>query len=112
MSLVEKVANKLFLINNGNELYNGSLSGIYQTFGKKIIIELQLESHIDETTFQYLNGVESVNYIDDLRVKITYGQKTLMKNVLHDLTKVDGICDITSHKPDLHEIFLQLVKKQ
>jgi len=31
MSLVEKVANKLFLINNGNELYNGSLSNLYQT---------------------------------------------------------------------------------
>jgi ABC-2 type transport system ATP-binding protein len=112
MSLVEKVANKLFLINNGNEIYNGSLSDLYQTFGKKIIIELQLKSHVNETTFQYLNGVESVNYIDDLRVKITFGQKTDLNNVLLDLTKVDGICDITSHKPNLHEIFLQLVKKQ
>jgi hypothetical protein len=26
------------------------------------------------------------------------------------LVKVEGICDITSHKPDLHEIFLQIVK--
>ena len=110
MPLVEKVANKVFLINNGKELYNGSLSGIYQTFGKKQIIELQLESPVNETSFQKLNGVESVNHIDDLRVKITFGQKTNLKNVLHELTKIEGICDITSHKPDLHEIFLQLVK--
>ena len=111
MALVEKVANKLFLINNGNEIYNGSLSGLYQSFGEKIIIELQLESPFNEATFQYLNGVESINSIDSLHVKITFGQKTNLKNVLHDLTKVDGICDITSHKPDLHDIFLQLVKK-
>lgn len=48
MPLVEKLANKIFLINNGQELYNGTLQGIYQAF--------------------------------------------------------------TSHKPDLHEIFLHLVK--
>lgn len=112
MSLVEKLANKIFLINNGNEVYNGSLSGIYQSFGEQIIIELQLESPISETTFQFLNGVESVHSIDDLRVKITFEQKTNLKSVLNDLTKVDGIRDITSHKPDLHEIFLQLVKKK
>jgi ABC-2 type transport system ATP-binding protein len=34
MSLVEKIANKLFLINNGEELYYGSLSGIYNVFGE------------------------------------------------------------------------------
>jgi len=112
MLLVEKLANKIFLINNGNEVYNGSLTGIYQMFGEKIIIELQLESPVNETTFQNLNDVESVTSIDDLRVKITFSQKAVMKNVLHDLTKVDGICDITSHKPDLHEIFLQLTKNK
>jgi ABC-2 type transport system ATP-binding protein len=110
MPLVEKIANKVFLINNGEELYNGALSGIYQTFGKKQIIELQLESHINEFTFQNLTGVESVTLIDDFRVKITFGQIPNLKSVLYELAKVEGICDITSHKPDLHEIFLHLVK--
>lgn len=112
MPLVEKIANKLFLINNGEEVYNGSLSGIYQSYGDKIIMELQLESPYSENAFQCLNGIEHVQSIDDQRVKITFGQKTDLRAVMHDLTKVDGICDITSHKPDLHEIFLQLVKKQ
>ena len=109
MSLVEKIANKVFLINNGEEIYYGSLSGIYQTFGKKRFIELQLESPVDAYTFQNLTGVESVTLIDDLRVKLTFGQ-TDLKSVMYELAKVEGICDITSHKPDLHEIFLQLVK--
>ncbi len=110
MPLVEKIANKVFLINKGMELYNGSLSGIYQTFGKKQIIELQLESPVNESTFQQLSGIENVSIIDDLRVKLTFGQTTDMKSVLNQLAKVEGICDIRSHKPDLHEIFLQLVK--
>ncbi len=110
MSLVEKLVNKIFLINKGEELYNGSLSGIYQTYGKKLLIELQLESHINETTFQNLNGVESVTLIDDSRAKLTFGQKADLKSVMYELTKVEGICDLTSHKPDLHEIFLHLVR--
>jgi ABC-2 type transport system ATP-binding protein len=110
MPLVEKLANKIFLINNGEELYNGSLTGIYETYGKKLIIELQLESHINETTFQNLNGVESVTFINDLRAILTFGQKVDLKSVMYELTKVEGICDLTSHKPDLHEIFLHLVR--
>jgi ABC-2 type transport system ATP-binding protein len=110
MSLVEKIANKIFLINNGTELYNGTLSGIYQTFGKKQIIELQLESPVNESALQNLTGIESVNIIDDLRVKLTFGPLTDMKSVLSQLVKIEGICDVTSHKPDLHEIFLQLVR--
>ncbi len=112
MSLVEKLANKIFLINNGNEVYNGSLAGIYQSFGEKVIIELQFESPYNDATFQRLNGVETIESMDELHVKITFGQSSKLKNVFHDLAMIDGISDITSHKPGLHEIFLQLVKKQ
>lgn len=110
MPLVEKVANKVFLISNGKELYNGSLSDIYQTFGEKQIIELQLESPVNKSILQNLTGIESVNIIDDFHVKLTFGQITDMKSVLNQLLKIEGICDITSYKPDLHEIFLLLVK--
>jgi len=112
MSLVEKIANKLFLINNGQEVYNGSLPGIYQSFGDKIIIELQLETPFSEASFQNLTDVESIDKIDDFRVKITFNLQTNLAKVLHDLAKIEGICDITSHKPDLHDIFLQLLKKK
>ncbi|MCA0446115.1 MAG: ATP-binding cassette domain-containing protein [Bacteroidetes bacterium] len=112
MSLVEKIANKLFLINNGQEVYNGSLPGIYQSFGDKIIIELQLETPFSEASFQNLTDAESIDEIDDFRVKITFNLQTNLAKVLHDLAKIEGICDITSHKPDLHDIFLQLLKKK
>ncbi len=111
MALIEKIAHKLFLINNGSEVYSGSLSGIYQAFGEKIIIEVQLESPIHETSFRALQDVESLTQIDDVRAKITFGAKTTLKDVLQGLTKVEGVCDITSYKPDLHELFIQLVKK-
>jgi ABC-2 type transport system ATP-binding protein len=109
MALVEKLAGKIFLINNGEKLYYGSLSGIYNEFGKKHIIELKMETMINESTFQNLSGIEQVDLLDDHRVKLTFGQETGINGVLSDLSKIPGINDLTARKPDLHEIFLQLV---
>lgn len=110
MSLVEKIANKVFLINAGQQVYNGSLSGIYDAFGKKQVIDLLFKSAIDESVFQKLSDVESINKADDNRVILTFRQDTDMNKALSELAEIEGISSITSHKPDLHEIFLQLVK--
>jgi ABC-2 type transport system ATP-binding protein len=111
MQLVEKLANKVFLINNGETLYNGSLSDIYKKFGTKFIIKLKLDSTVSEATWKNLIGVESIDFFDENNVKLTFDQNSNMKSVLLELVKVEGICDITSHKPDLHDIFLHLVKR-
>jgi ABC-2 type transport system ATP-binding protein len=110
MPLVEKVANKVFLINNGQEVYNGSLTGIYEAFGKKHIIDLLFKSPVSENVFNTLSGLESVNQVSDCQVQLTFGQETDLNKVLAELSGFEGISNITSHKPDLHEIFLQLVK--
>ncbi len=111
MSLVEKIANKIFLINNGQEVYNGSLSGIYDAFGKKHIIDLLFKSPVADSIFQTLTGIESVSRIDDFQVNLTFGQEAGLNKALSELAGIGGISNITSHKPDLHDIFLQLVKK-
>jgi ABC-2 type transport system ATP-binding protein len=110
MSLVEKIANKVFLINRGQEVYNGSLTGIYEAFGKKHIIDLLFKSPVSENVFNTLSGLESVNQVNDCQVQLTFGQQTDLNKVLAELSGFEGISNITSHKPDLHEIFLQLVK--
>jgi ABC-2 type transport system ATP-binding protein len=110
MSLVEKIANKVFLINRGQEVYNGSLTGIYEAFGKKHIIDLLFKSPVTESIFNTLSGLESVNQVNDCQVQLTFGQETDLNKVLAELSGFGGISNITSHKPDLHDIFLQLVK--
>lgn len=110
MSLVEKIANKVFLINRGQEVYNGSLTGIYESFGKKHIIDLLFKSPVTDSVFHTLSGLESVNQVNDCQIQLTFGQQTDLNKVLAELSGFEGISNITSHKPDLHEIFLHLVK--
>jgi ABC-2 type transport system ATP-binding protein len=110
MSLVEKIADKVFLINNGQEVYNGSLTGIYEAFGKNHIIDLQYKLPVTESIFQTLSGLESVSQLNDCQVQLIFGQETDLNKALSELSGIEGISNITSHKPDLHDIFLQLVK--
>jgi len=110
MQLVEKTAHKIFLINKGKELYNGNLTGIYETYGNRQIIELHYKSGLNENSLNNISGVENVEIINNSQVKLTFGQNTDMKIILSDLAKLEGIFDVSSHKPSLHDIFLNLVK--
>ena len=88
MQLVEKIAHKIFLINNGRELYNGNLEGIFETHGSKQIIELLYKSDFDLNMLMAFKDAENVKIIDKTRVKITFGKDYEMKNVLADLAKL------------------------
>jgi ABC-2 type transport system ATP-binding protein len=110
MPLVEKIANKIFLINNGHEVYNGTLSAIYDTFGKKHIIDLLFRTNTNDNMFQTVPQLERIERVDDYRVRITFKPETELNIVLSELAKLEGVINITSHRPDLHDIFLQLIK--
>lgn len=110
MSLIEKIANKVLLINRGQQLFCGSLSELYKTYGVKRIFSLQFESPVNKGTMEGLPGIEQVNYKDDCSADLTFALSADMKQVFNGLTSIEGICDINSHKPSLHDVFLQLVK--
>ncbi|MEO0075727.1 MAG: ATP-binding cassette domain-containing protein [candidate division WOR-3 bacterium] len=111
MQLVEKTANKIFLINNGEELYNGTLTGIYETYENRHIIELYFKSGFNEHSLHNIHGVENIEIIDHSLVKLTFKQNMDMKTILSDLSGLEGVFDVSSRKPSLHDIFLHLVKK-
>lgn len=110
MQLVEKTAHKIFLINKGEVLYNGSLDGIYETYGNKPIIELNFKSGFNLEALKAIGAVEDMEISEDHFVKLIFKQNTDMKLILADLAKLDGVFDLSSHKPSLHDIYLNLVK--
>jgi len=110
MQLVEKTAHKVLLINKGEELYNGNLSGIFETYGNKQIIELRYKSGLNNISLENISGVENIEIMDNSFVKLTFGQSADMKIILSDLSKLEGVFDVSSHRPSLHDIFLNLVK--
>ncbi len=110
MQLVEKTAHKIFLINKGKALYNGELSGIYDTYGNHQVIELRFKSSFDKEALNTIKDVIHIDVVDDSLAKLTFDQHKDMKSILSALTVINSDFDISSYKPSLHDIYLNLVK--
>jgi ABC-2 type transport system ATP-binding protein len=111
MNLVEKIANKVLLINKGQQLYYGNLTRIYDLFAEQHIINIRLDTPASTNKIQLFKGVESLNYLDDVNVQLILRLGFNLNSALYELAKMEGIKSVTSYKPDLHDIFLQLVNK-
>jgi len=110
MALVEKLANKIFLINDGREVFKGELSEIYQSFGRKMIIDLFFESTIPEIHLENNKDIESAIRIDEMAIRVIFRNNVNLNQALTAIGNIEGVVSIKSHKPDLHEIFLNLIK--
>jgi ABC-2 type transport system ATP-binding protein len=108
--LVEKIAKKVFLINQGQKLFCGTLSELYKDFEKQQVLNISFNSNVNEERLKLLPEVENINWVNPQEVKITFKAGVNLNNALAELIKIDSINNISSHNPDLHDIFLNLVK--
>jgi len=111
MPLVEKIAKKVFLINRGLEIFNGTLTEIMKNFRKQHIFDISFNSPITEEKLKLFTEAENIFFENTRQVKITFRPGTDLNNALSKLAKIEGIVNIRSHIPDLHDIFLHLVKE-
>lgn len=110
MSLVEKIAQKVFLINQGQKIFYGSLSELLKRFENQQILNIGFSSVVNEEHLRLLPEIENINRINPQEVQITLKSGVNLNNALSEIVKMVSINKISSHNPDLHDIFLNLVK--
>jgi ABC-2 type transport system ATP-binding protein len=111
MSLVEKIAQKVFLINNGREVFNGTLGEIYQNFGRQHILDISFSSEMPVEKLQSIGQAEDITIVGEQQVMMTFRAGTKLPEILGTLADFEGISNIKSHNSSLHDIFLNLVKE-
>lgn len=111
MPLVEKIAGKIFLINKGEELYNGTLTDIYKTFGTQHMLDISFATEIPLEGLRLLPNCENIAITGDHMVTIAFRTGTDLKQILRNLSAFDGISNIKSQNSSLHDIFIKLVKE-
>ena len=111
MALVEKIAHKIFLINNGQEIFKGTLKGLFEYYGKQHIINLRFSESISFNINHLPNEIEGLRHTDEFNVQLILKSGSSLNKALAELAKLEGINNISSNRPDLHEIFVELVKR-
>lgn len=111
MHLVEKVADRVLLMNNGKEITSGTVDEIKNNYsmGEKIIIKVDGNPNLfllqnDEA----VQKVESIN-INEIRIHLKHN-KSLSK-LLYNAASNYNVISIKTEQLSLHDIFIDLVNK-
>jgi len=111
MSLVEKIARKVFLINNGKEIFSGTLADLYKTFGQQHILDISFSSEESLSKMKLLKNIEIIAASGENTISVTFLAGIDFKQILSELSAIEGITNIKSTNSSLHDIFLKIVKE-
>lgn len=111
MPLVEKIASKVFLINQGQEIFSGTMKDLFYNFGRQLILEITFNSEIPYEKLQLLPEAEDIVRVESNQIKIIFRTGIEINQALIRLGAIGNIADIKSHHANLHDIFLNLLKK-
>ena len=112
MQLVEKIANKIFLINNGQELYNGKLEDIYHQYKGQLSLELKFKGQINKEDLFSIPDILNVDLLNSHTCRLLFSESAELPIVLHNLSKFANISSINSYNMNLHDIFVKLIKEK
>lgn len=112
MQLIEKIANKVLLINNGLDLYNGSLADIYLKHQDQLSFEVRLSNEDNLEDLTSLSGISNVFKISSQSYRLIFSSGVSLAQSLQLLSKVKNITSINSSSMNLHDIFVKLVKER
>ena len=112
MPLVEKIARKVFLINNGQEVYNGHLSDIYKKYGQHhtLIVSFDKEPPIGQLKESEI--IESIEIEESNRLRLTFAQGVALNQIMEKLSCFENLHTVKSENANLHDIFVSLVQNQ
>lgn len=119
MDLVESVADRLLLINEGQAVLHGTLEEIRRTTGSGVQLKLGVadEADVDLARLEGMEGVESVEAVTSVSpvsptlLSVRLQPDFPVGTALHALTEALPIVSVQSAEESLREIFLRTVGK-
>lgn len=111
MQLVEKIADRIILINDGQEIISGTLDEIRKkTFaGQKLIVTYT--GNVESEVLDNSPHIRSISDVSDGSREIYMDEQSAINQVLPDLLRAGSIEQIHSAKVSLHDIFIESFKR-
>ncbi len=111
MHLVERIADRVLLLNNGKKIAYGTVDEIKKDFstGEKIIINV--DSKPELSLLQNDDAVQKVEFINDTEIKIFLKQNKSLSGLLNKAASNYKITSVKTEHISLHDIFIERVSK-
>jgi ABC-2 type transport system ATP-binding protein len=112
MPLVEKIAHSVFLINEGKELYQGSMANLLQKEGQQKTLIAHFSQKTAPDCIDKLSGLHSVQWESPQTARLQFGRERDFSQILAELALIPGIAEIHSEKTTLHDIFINMMGRK
>lgn len=110
MQLVERVADRLLLMNRGRAVLHGSLEEIRNSarWTNKLVLRTTKETS-DLSIFENITGIESARQTAPFEVSLLVGHGSSLSKLLVAAGSAMEIIDVQNERISLHEIYVQSV---
>ena len=107
MQLVERIADRILLINNGRKLVSGSIDEIHRQTVSDTKILVQYIGDVDTSRFGKIPQISKFQPADNGNWEIFLDDASSLNDVLTGLTSAGNITGLKTADVNLHDIFIQ-----
>lgn len=108
MENVEKLSDKIIMLNHGKTILNGSLESIYKEFGRNI---LDIVGYNNFNKFKNMRGIKSIEIKGKNSAQLILNDDNFGKFIFKEVTKNGYIPVFNQHYPNLDQIFKMSIDK-
>lgn len=108
MAMVEKLADRVLLLNKGQSVLYGKLSDIFKQYNRNLI-DVSFENVIESEQLALLNNTYQFEQRTPTKLTITLNEEQLLNQLLPLLLRIGDINELKNQSQSLHTIYLQAV---
>ncbi|MDO6425761.1 ATP-binding cassette domain-containing protein [Thalassotalea sp. 1_MG-2023] len=111
MAMVEKIADRILLMNKGEAVFYGTLGEITQQLGSNNLVVASYVHAIDQEKITELFPNDDVVQINNTKLQVVCAEKDQLNQVTDKLTKLGALSSIQCQQRDLHQIYIDAIEQ-
>jgi ABC-2 type transport system ATP-binding protein len=111
MNLVERIADRVLLVNRGREIAYGTVDEIKKGCSTGEMLIIRIEGKPELSLIQNDEAVEKVEWMDDAEIKISLKRDKSLSGLLGKVAADNTITSVRTEHVSLHDIFIDRVNQ-
>ena len=111
MALVERLADRLFVMQHGREVLSGTIAAVREQWGggRRVLLHVEQAAGSTLDALRALPSVAAVDWRDDGTLGVTLAAQATVGPLLARCAELFTIVDVRTEQPSLHEVYINTV---
>ena len=111
MHLVEKIADRVLLLNEGRKIAYGAVDEIKQEYSKASIVSIKVDGSPELSTLRLNDSADKIEVVNNNEIRIYLDRNKYLSKLLNDISSKYNIISVKTEQISLHDIFIDKVKQ-